>query len=251
MHAHVDLVQGHLSDVGLAVEGPLEIPYGHQLVVRNGAQRVTVSIYEKNGKCVPQGPNGPLLDLVKQLCTQVNDGEPVHPTISNDGLDAVLPELVAEGVDEAVIRYLRESLVAIRADMLMAGVFLLGGASERMVYLLIDSFLSAIKDAGQRRVAASQKLVVGSFLDRLEALTDRLEKVKSQLPREAKFEWDNNLSRLADYYRICRNEVGHPCVPPRLEPLEVRLSFVGIKPYLLGLKTMMDHLNSATITYPA
>lgn len=251
MHQNAATLIERLRALDLTVEDPIEIQGGCQVAIYNGAQRVVVDVYNKSGKCVPRGAQGELLNLVQEHCSAINDGKPLQVGVSDDELANVVPDLQAAGVDEVVAQYVAEAVNAARHELLMSAMFVLGGASERMIYLLTDKLLDAIKDETQHKAAHSAKLVSGQMLERLEHLNDRITKVEKQIPADMKYEWENNIRMLADFYRRTRNAVGHPAVPPNLSSQVVRLAVVVSKGYFLGLSKLCVYLETATLTYPA
>ena len=48
--------------------------------------------------------------------------------------------------DPIIVRFIEEALVTIKAGSNLGCAFLLGGASEKAIYLVIDTYTAAIKD---------------------------------------------------------------------------------------------------------
>jgi hypothetical protein len=82
-----------------------------------------------------------------------------------------IPNMIQEkfpNCNPVIIRYIREAIGALKADLLPASAFLLGAASERAVSLLIDGYTEAIRDERHRQrfmERASKNKVISKRFD--------------------------------------------------------------------------------------
>lgn len=233
MHPNGQLFKEQLEALGPKVEGPVEIPYGYRLDVYHGAMNVNVNIFDKNGRCVVQGPESELKTLVQKVCDALMKGEPFGQVVSADELNAVVPVLQEHNVDEVVVQYIDEAVRAVRNGLVLAPMFLLGGASERMLRLLMEDVVQAFPDRPNLRGRLLEKGIADAQANLLADLRGVRKEFKTGLPPE----WENTL-RMCDYYRRTRNAVGHPDGVVGLDVPGVRLVVFTARDYFLTLQSM-------------
>jgi hypothetical protein len=105
--------------------------------------------------------------------------------------------------------YVNEALHTFLKGNMLASTVMLGGASEKAILLLIDSFSAAIKEPTER-AEFDNEMKTHMIGRKFEALRKRLERTKSMLPRELAYGLDLRLSGVFEVIRTCRNDVGHP-----------------------------------------
>ena len=128
----------------------------------------------------------------------------------------VLTERIPE-VDPVVVRFVRESIVCVKANSLLGGAFLLGGASEKVILLLIDTFVSAIDDDDRKTKLLNR--LSSKFISR--KYDEFRQSFKSSLNKPDSHDWTHDpeikIESIFQFCRICRNEAGHPHLPPNLD----------------------------------
>lgn len=112
------------------------------------------------------------------------------------------------GIDDLAYRYVRESVLAYRAECFLASAVMLGAASERMILLLGQAFIATGRPKQSfRDTFQSTK---GRFGDKLEALADQLVPTRDELPRHLADKLQPALNAVAQLLRQTRNDAGHP-----------------------------------------
>ena len=98
----------------------------------------------------------------------------------------------------------------------MGCAILIGCASERAICLLIDSYAEAISDPVKRQSfkdKISSKFVSKAY----EIFKQSIRSSKNRPELDALFhDWHIQIESLFQFFRICRNEVGHPITPPNI-----------------------------------
>lgn len=112
-------------------------------------------------------------------------------------------------IDQVVLRYLTEAIVAFNKELPLSSTFALGAASEKMILQLIESLGNAIKSASDKAkyfksiqdkgIAAKYK----KFRDEWE-----LRKVTTVLSLDR--EVDNQIDGIFHFIKQNRNQAGHP-----------------------------------------
>jgi len=115
-----------------------------------------------------------------------------------------------EGLTDPIVNfYVEEALGCFRANCQTACALMLGVASERLFYLLLDSFLGVL--ASQRERDDLQKKTDGkSITSRYRELRKRLDPKKGQLPQPLCENLDTCLVSILNIIRQQRNDAGHP-----------------------------------------
>ena len=120
-------------------------------------------------------------------------------------------------IDPVIVRFIEEAIVAFKAGSNLGCAFLLGGASERAILLLIDTYAKAIPDERMQNlfISRTSNKFVAKVFDEFKGSW------KSSLNKPKGYGWTNDIEikveQLFQFCRICRNEAGHPHLPPNLD----------------------------------
>ena len=185
--------------------------------VQNGKFACAVKVYE-TGTVQVQGADSKLkevlLEAKKAIENEENIGEMLPFEIER------FPEVLREripAIDPIIVRFIEEAIITIKAGSNLGCAFLLGGASEKAIYLVIDTYAAAIKDEKLR--TSFQSRTSGKFISRV--FDEFKGSFKSSKNKPNGFGWSNDLEikieHLFQFCRICRNESGHPHLPPNLD----------------------------------
>lgn len=185
--------------------------------VQNGKFSCVVKVYE-TGTVQVQGAESKLrealLEAKKAIENEENIGEMLPFEIER--FPDVLKERIPS-IDPIIVRFIEEAIVTIKAGSNLGCAFLLGGASEKAIYLLIDTYTAAIKDETLRNKFISR--TSGKFISRV--FDEFKASFKSSQNKPTGFGWTNDLEikieHIFQFCRICRNEAGHPHLPPNLD----------------------------------
>jgi hypothetical protein len=120
-------------------------------------------------------------------------------------------------VDPIIVRFVEEAIVTVKAGSNLGCAFLLGGASEKAVLLLVDAYTKAIPDEKMRQQFTSR--TSGKFISRV--FDEFKNSWKCSLNKPQGYGWANDIEikieQIFQFCRICRNEAGHPHLPPNLD----------------------------------
>jgi len=130
------------------------------------------------------------------------------------------PELLKErvpAIDPVIVRFIEEAIITLKAGSNLGCAFLLGGASEKTIYLLIDAYKKAIKDETLKNKFVSR--TSGKFISKI--FDEFKQSFKSSQNKPQGYGWTNDIEikieQIFQFCRICRNEAGHPHLPPNLD----------------------------------
>ena len=188
-----------------------------KLEVRSGAQKAFVGVFN-TGRLLVQGPASPLKSLLEEMKAALEAGD-VTPGQALPFEIELFPEAIrgrVPTVDPVIVEFIREAIMCVKANALLAAAFMLGAASEKAINLLIHTYGDSIRDETNR----------GKFQARINGRTistkyDEFEKsyrgCKSR-PKEPALAQDLEvlIGQMFQFSRITRNEVGHPQIVPDL-----------------------------------
>jgi hypothetical protein len=112
--------------------------------------------------------------------------------------------------DQAIVEYLTESLQCFIHGLNRAAAVMLGGASEKAVLLLIDSYTNSIADAMRKERIESEVQKAQSIFRKYELFDKQFSPIKSDLPKNLTDSIDSLLRGVFDLIRNSRNDAGHP-----------------------------------------
>jgi hypothetical protein len=167
-----------------------------------------------------------------ELTSKGETTEPEQFLPSVESYDKLVQEIETSlgPIDSVAKIYLKEALGTFKSDYIISAAFCLGAMSERCILLLSSALERDLKDANISReyskcngVKRYAKFVV-----------DNLPKLRNKHPGNDAifFELDTKINSLASYYRLTRNEAGHPDFLPTVERAELELAFKTVPRYL-------------------
>lgn len=186
-------------------------------------------------------PSYRLTDFGKQVLES-----PEYQPHDPDGYVRQIRDQVPD-IDDAIVRYLDESLSCFQRHLLLASAVMLGCAAEKAMLLLVDTFGNAIQDTAKR--AKYEKDTSNWMISRkYAALWKRLEPVAGALPRELGDDLHTILDRVFDLIRTTRNAAGHP-TGKVIERDTMRANLILFPSYCRRVYGLINHFanNSAQV----
>jgi hypothetical protein len=196
-----------------------EEPLCDHFYVKSGALRADLSVYN-TGKIKIGGPDSPLKNLLEEAKENLSSGGLGLINILPFEIDK-FPETIKERIPECdgvIIKLIDEAIRAYKVDILTATAFLLGAASEKAVYLLIEAFGESIGDPknkeGFKARIGKNKVISAKY----EEFMASYKACKTKCPDPViSNDLEIILNALFHFYRITRNEVGHPQIVPNID----------------------------------
>lgn len=132
----------------------------------------------------------------------------------------------APNIDHIVLQYVREALVTFDRDALFASAVMVGAASEKTLYLLLDGLHAAVHDATEKKKI--EKVISERSLPKMYRMIDEnLARAKrAGMPYTVHEEADRHLLSLQDSIRVQRNDAVHPQIGD-VTRVSLRLSLCG------------------------
>ena len=124
--------------------------------------------------------------------------------------DGFIENLISRipNLDNIVLFYLSESIRAFNQHLLISTTLTLGIASERLVMLLSEVFISAQSERKKKGLLI--KFEEKRIFEWHKILISELNQIKSQMPKELRQNLDVYLNQFFQFIRLNRNEKGHP-----------------------------------------
>jgi hypothetical protein len=157
----------------------------------------------------PQGGNPPNFNRVRitQLGHEWAQGNGPVPEDQQGFLTAL--KVQVPQLDSIIDQYVQEAVAAYARQMFFASAVMIGAASEKTIYLLIDALASSLKDHKEK--AAIIKTIKERRLPTMfKQLQDNLSRAKKFMPWEVHEGAEAHLLSLQEAIRVQRNDAVHP-----------------------------------------
>lgn len=219
--------------------------YGGQVTEHKMPQEDREKVREIIGEFVIEGiltwginelnPGPPFLKVTEygQECLKAGGTLPHDPDGYLKYLQSEIPT-----IDETIMMYVAESLQTFLRGNRLASTVMLGGASEKAVLLLIESFTKAISNPAKRKKFENEMKRSG-ILRKFEKFRRKLDLIKGCLPKSISDDLDIQLDGVFNLIRNCRNDVGHPTG----RKIERKLAFANLQlfiPYCERIYELID-----------
>ena len=205
--------------------------------IQHGTKKCIAKVYTA-GTVLVQGKDSKLKEAFTSAKNAIENEEEIGDILPFEIEDFpnVIKNRIAN-VDPVIVRFIEEAIVTIKAGSNLGCAFLLGGASEKAIYLLVDSYKNAIKDE-QRKQKIAQKTsnkFISKVFDEFKASW------KSSLNKPSGYGWthdiETKIEQIFQFCRICRNETGHPQLPPNLDKGVLLANMGQFVKYIEDLRT--------------
>ena len=220
-----------------------EEQYCTKLSVQHAGKKAHLSIYN-SGKIVIGGPDSPLKALFQQFkeAYEAGDGLPggVLP-FEIDSLPQKLHERIPD-IDPIIVRFVEEAINAIKANCILSAAFMLGAASEKAIYLLIEAYGNSIKDDENRQRFAQRVGKSRIITHKYEEFKKSYKGCKSK-PTDPVLsqDLDTLIENIFHFCRITRNSVGHPQIVPDLDKGVVLANLGNFSQYIERIFALKKH----------
>lgn len=190
-----------------------------RLDVHHGKFKCIVTVYH-TGKINIQGSNSKLKDSLEFLKQQVENVEEIPELLpfEIESFPQKLSETISH-IDPVILYFLEEAIKCYKFNSVVGCAFLLGAASERAIQILVKTFGEAIDDETNRerfKGKVGKKSAVLKSYEEFEACFKACKTRPTEIPVAVQ-DFLLNIKAIFQFYRICRNEAGHPDAIPNLD----------------------------------
>lgn len=213
----------------------------NRLDVKHGKYKCAVKVHT-TGTIQLQGGKSKLQEALEEAKQAIENEETIGEILPFE--IEKFPEVLREhipNIDPIIIRFIKEAIISIKAGSNLGCAFLLGGASEKSIYLLIDTYTNAIKDEALRDKFKGK--ISGKFISKVFDSFKKSYKASKNKPQG--MGWTNDLEikieQIFQFCRICRNESGHPHLPPNLDKGVLLANMGQFVKYIEDLYKMIEH----------
>jgi hypothetical protein len=188
-----------------------------RLDVKNGKFNCCAKIYE-SGTIQVQGAESKLKEALLEAKSAIENEQSIGEMLpfEIEKFPQTLQEQVPN-IDPIIVRFISEAIITLKAGSNLGCAFLLGGASEKAIYILIESYTRAIDDEPMRTkfISRTSNKYISKVFDEFKG------SFKSTKNKPSGYGWSNDIEvkieQIFQFCRICRNEAGHPHLPPNLD----------------------------------
>jgi hypothetical protein len=125
-------------------------------------------------------------------------------------------------LDPVIMQYVQEAIMAYSRRMFFASAVMIGAASEKTIYLLMETLAGSVKDATQKKVIV-KSIEARKLPTMYKCLQENLSRTKRQMPWPIHEDADAHLISLQAAIRVQRNDAVHPQAG-KVTPSTVRLT---------------------------
>jgi hypothetical protein len=213
-----DAVVKFITDSRLEITEKKEETYCDRLDVKSDIFRCNVNVFN-SGKINVGGADSPLKQALLEMKKEVESGNFLPKQTLPFEIER-FPELIQERIpecDPVTVAFIREAKDALKANLLLSSAFLLGAASEKATYLLVDAYAEAIRDEKYRRAFKERSSKSKAISKKFEEFMQSYKSCQTR-PKDQRLLQDSDtvLTSMFTFYRLSRNEVGHPEIVPNL-----------------------------------
>jgi hypothetical protein len=212
-----------------------------RLDIQNGKHKCVVKVYA-TGTVQVQGSDSKLKESLSKAKEAIENEETLGEMLPFE--IEKFPEVLKERIptiDPIIVRFIEEAIVTVKAGSNLGCAFLLGGASEKAIYLLIDTYKNAIEDASKKERFESR--IANKFISKV--FTEFKNSYKASQNKPHGFGWTNDIEvkieQIFQFCRITRNESGHPHLPPNLDKGVLLANMGQFVKYIEDLYAMMNY----------
>lgn len=213
----------------------------NRIDVTHGKYKCFVKVYS-TGTIQIQGSESKLKAALSEAKDAIENEEAIGEMLPFE--IEKFPETLQEripSIDPVIVRFISEAIISVKAGSNLGCAFLLGGASEKAIYLLIDIYTDAIKDEKNKEKFKSR--ISGKFVSKV--FNSFKNSYKSSKNKPEGMGWTNDLEvkieQIFQFCRICRNEAGHPHLPPNLDKGVLLANMGQFVKYIEDIYKMMEY----------
>jgi hypothetical protein len=220
-----------------------EEQYCTKLSVKVAGKTGHCSVFN-SGKIVVGGSDGPIKTLLEQFKAAYESGDGLPGGVLPFEIDK-LPETLQEKVpecDPVVLRFISEAVQAIKANCLLSAAFMLGAASEKAIYQLIEVYGNSISDETNRAKfqdrCSKNKIITFKWDEFKKSYAGCKSKPHDPVLSQ---DIDTLIGNIFHFSRITRNEVGHPQLVPDLDKGVILANIGNFVQYAARIYSLMRH----------
>lgn len=216
--------------------------------IRYGKTTCIAKVYS-TGTLQIQGPDCRLKETLESLKNAIEKNEVLANELLPFEIEA-FPETLQKNVpliDPLIIRFLGEAIVCMKAGSLLGCSFLLGAASEKAIWLLIDSYAEAI--SGGTNQARFKERISNKFISRAYDEFKRSFRSSKSKPTDPSLMQDleTKIESVFQFCRICRNEAGHPQISSNLDKGVLLANMGQFIKYTEAIYGLIDYFNNTEV----
>lgn len=217
--------------------------------VQNGKFKCAVKVYT-TGTIQLQGADSRLKESLENAASSIENEENIGDLLPFE-IERFPEILESLSIDPIIVRFVREAIISLKAGSNLGCAFLLGGASEKAILLLIHSYSNAIPDEAMKSRFISR--TSGKYISK--TFDEFKNSWKSSRNRPSGFGWTNDIEikieQIFQFCRICRNEAGHPHLPPNLDKGVLLANMGQFVKYVEDLYELIKFYESNPVVFTA
>ena len=149
------------------------------------------------------------------------------------------------GIDNVIVTFIKESIKAYSSNCILSAAFMLGAASEKAIYLLIECYAESINDETNKNKfkgrIAKNRIVTAKWEEFKKSYDSCKSKPTNPLLSQ---DLDTIIGSIFHFCRITRNSIGHPEIVPDLANGTVLANIGNFVEYVNRIYLLMEHFKN-------
>lgn len=150
-------------------------------------------------------------------------------------------------IDPIIEVFVKEALQAYQRSLFLAAVAMLGCASERAIWLLMNAYIDAIGDDTNREKLRS-RIASRDISLAYKKFRESFDSNRNQLPPNLNTDFDVHVDAVFQFARLLRNSVMHPAKMPSVSHAVAYASLQQFSYYLPTINQIVKHVTTNPIT---
>ena len=169
------------------------------------------------------------------------------PVYDYEGYLSVLKEKV-KNIDQIVLRYVSESLRAFQLNLYYSSMVMLACCSERVILLLINSYIEAIDNEANKNKLKS-RISKRDISSKYDEFKKSFNSVKNQIyDIEISNDFDLQVESIFNFVRLIRNSIVHPDSLPKVTSAIVYSNLQQFIYYVVTIYQLIEYFCNNKIT---
>ena len=219
-----------------------------KLTIKSQGNIASISVFN-SGKIVIGGVDSKLKRLFEEMKTNILEVSLVPGQVFSYEIEK-FPTLIRERIsncDSVILAFYDEAVKCYKSDSVLGSAFMLGAASEKAIFLLIQSYADSIVDDPKKVKFASRinnKMISVRWDEFIASYKSCLSKPSDGILSQ---DLETIIGSMFQYCRITRNQIGHPQVVPDLDKGVILVNLSHFITYIQRIYGLIIHFESTGV----
>lgn len=223
----------------------VEEQYCTKLTIKSHGMSASISVFN-SGKIVIGGADSKLKHLFEEMKTEILEGTVIPGQVLPFEIER-FPTLLRERVpncEPVIIAFIEEAIKCYKCESLLGCAFMLGAASEKAIFVLIQSYANSIVDTGKKEKflnRINKRMILNRWEEFVASYKGCLSKPTDGILSQ---DLETIIGTMFQFCRITRNEIGHPQIVPDLDKGVILANLGHFITYIERIYGLINHFET-------